>query len=134
MPAPPLEVLPCVAFLCLALSLPWPAAAQEALAITAAVIGVDDLYSSGGERLTELWQILRQDRANLHRCHLAQEGDEWDPVFGMQEMRARMRGLVQGGWTDPEAARDILRGDAWVFVTVWGKGGRPFHADVTFAR
>jgi hypothetical protein len=120
--------------LALALALPLPAAAQEVLANYAAIIEVEDIYNSDGLRLTDVGQILQQDRANLHRFKIVQPGDEGDPLFGDAGMRARMPELIQNGWTDPQAARDILGGSAWVYVTVWGKAGRPHYIDVTLTR
>ena len=39
-----------------------------------AYIGEEDLYNSYGERLSEPWQIIRQDRANYHRFGTSQPG------------------------------------------------------------
>ena len=43
-----------------------------------AYIGEEDIYNSYGERLSEPWQIIRQDRANYHRFGTSQPGDEGD--------------------------------------------------------
>ena len=59
-----------------------PAAADQMVGQYTAFIGQDDLYNSKGKRLTEPWQILRQDRAKYHRFGVSQPGDEWDPYFG----------------------------------------------------
>jgi len=63
------------------------AAAQEVVGAYVAYIGRDDLYNSNGDRITRLWKILRQDRANFHRYRIAQRGDEWDQFFGSIENR-----------------------------------------------
>jgi len=123
-----------LAALLLALAMPLPAAAQDIVASYVAVIGVDDLYNSDGQRLAEPWQVLRQDRANYHRFGLSQPGDEWDPVFGDAKNREAMERMVRSGRMDPRAARDILAGGATVVVTVWGRGSRGESVDVDVYR
>lgn len=108
----------------LALALPLPAAAQSLLASYTADIGQADLYNSNGQRLTEPWQVLRQDRANYHRFGVRQFADAFDPVFASMEARAQMESLLRQGTITPEARRAILRGDMIVHVQVWGWGDR----------
>lgn len=108
----------------LALPLPLPAAAQDLLASYTAHIGQADLYNSNGQRLTEPWQVLRQDRANFHRFGIRQFADEDDPVFASMEARAQMESLLRQGSITPQARRAILRGDLIVHVQVWGWGNR----------
>jgi hypothetical protein len=111
-----------------------PAGAQELIAAYVAEIGRDDLYNSRGERLTQPWQVLRQDRANFHRFGIRQPGDEWDPLFGDAENRAAMERMVMRGRMDPAAARAILQGDAMVRVEILGRGGRGESVIVTVWR
>lgn len=108
----------------LALALPLPAAAQDLLASYTAYIGQADLYNSNGQRLSEPWQVLRQDRANFHRFGIRQFADEYDPVFPSMEARAQMESLLRQGTITPEARRAILAGDMIVHVQVWGWGDR----------
>lgn len=108
----------------LALALPLPAAAQDLMADYTAYVGQADLHNSNGQRLTEPWQVLRQDRANFHRFGVRQFADEYDPVFASMDARAQMERLLQHGTITPEARRAILRGDMIVHVQVWGWGGR----------
>ncbi len=113
-----------IAGLILMLSLALPAAAQDLLASYSAYIGRADLHNSRGERLTEPWQILRQDRANFHRFGIRQSADEWDPIFGSMDARAQFERLIRAGRMDPRARRMILNGDATVYVDVYGWGNR----------
>ena len=46
-------------------------------------IGPNDHFNSKGGRLTEPWQIIRQDRANYHRFRVRDPGDEGDIFFSL---------------------------------------------------
>lgn len=118
----------------LALAMPSAAPAQDVVASYVAFIGQDDLYNSDGARLSAPWQVLRQDRANLHRFGISQPGDEWDPVFADAENRAAMEAMVRGGSMTAPAAQAIMAGGAMVVVTVWGKGGLGTAVDVDVYR
>ena len=116
----------------LALSAPL-ALADELLADYVAFIGRDDLHNSKGARLSEPWQILRQDRANYHRFGISQPGDEWDPVFENKNNRAVMERMIQHGSISPSAGRDIVRGGVMVRVKVYD-GGKRDYVRVTVTR
>ena len=111
-----------------------PVLADEVMGSYAAYIGIDDLYNSNGIRLSEPWQVLRQDRANFHRFGISQPGDEWDPLFADVDNRAALERLVRRGYISDRAARDILRGDAVVYVTIWSEGGRATFINVEVSR
>lgn len=98
------------------------AAAQQVVGSYAAWIGTDDLYNSNGQRLSEPWQVIRQDRANYHRFRIRQSGDEWDPFFGDANNRAALENLVRNGHIERSAATAILRGNTMIHVTVYGSG------------
>jgi hypothetical protein len=125
-----LKALPLVA----ALFLGSAAFAQEIVGSYVAYIGQDDLYNSKGDRLTEPWQVLRQDRANYHRYGISQRGDEWDSFFGSIENRGIMERMVMNGSIDPQAARNLVRGGATVFVRIYGRGSRGDYVRVTVVR
>ena len=108
--------------------------AQEVVGSYAAYIGEDDLYNSKGERLTEPWQVLRQDRANYYKFHIRQAGDEGDPFFSSVDNRAAMEQMVMNGSIERQAAHDILRGGAMVYVTIYGHGGVGDYVDVSVSR
>ncbi|MEP2714936.1 hypothetical protein [Pseudophaeobacter sp.] len=106
-----------------ALSLSAPAAlADDLLADYVAFIGQADLHNSKGARLSEPWQILRQDRANYHRFGISQPGDEWDPIFKDKGNRAIMERMIQHGSISASAGRDIVRGGVMVRVKVYDNG------------
>ncbi|CUH89566.1 hypothetical protein PH5382_03513 [Phaeobacter sp. CECT 5382] len=109
----------------LALSTPC-AMADELLASYVAFIGRDDLYNSKGARLTEPWQILRQDRANFHRFGISQPGDEWDPIFKDVNNRATMESMIQYGSIEASAGRNIVKGGVMVQVDVYDGGARDY--------
>ncbi|MBZ0123676.1 MAG: hypothetical protein K8F31_07295 [Roseovarius sp.] len=111
-----------------------PAMSQELIGSYTAYIGHADLHNSRGARLTEPWQVLRQDRANYHRFGIAQNGDEWDPFFGSIDNRAAMERMIMRGRIDPGARRNLLQGGATVFVRIYGSGGVGRYLDVTVAR
>lgn len=100
--------------------------AQQLLDAYVAYIGRDDLYNSRGARLTEPWQVLRQDRANYHRFGVRQRGDEGDSFFGSIDNRAIMERMVMNGYIEPSAARALVNGGSTVFVRIYRDGGRDY--------
>ncbi|MDO9525674.1 MAG: hypothetical protein Q7J57_09080 [Gemmobacter sp.] len=113
---------------------PVPVQAQDLIGAYVAYIGRDDLFSSKGVRLTEPWQVLRQDRANFHRFGISQPGDEWDPFFGDANNRAAMERMIRNGGIEPAARRLILNGGATVFVRIFGRHGTGDRVNVTVTR
>lgn len=111
-----------------------PVLAQEVIGSYAAYIGEDDLYNSEGTRLSEPWQVLRQDRANFHRFGLAQDGDEWDPFFEDADNREAMENMITRGYVDPDAERMLLSGGAMVYVNIYGAGGVGDYVEVEVFR
>lgn len=111
-----------------------PVAAQDLIGSYVAYIGTDDLYNSKGARLSQPWQVLRQDRANYHKFGISQTGDEWDPFFGDINNRAAMEQMIMRGAIDPAARANLMRGGATVFVRIYGYGDRGEFVDVTVAR
>ncbi|MEL7273169.1 MAG: hypothetical protein AAGK33_07000 [Pseudomonadota bacterium] len=108
--------------------------AQQIIGSYVAFIGEDDLYNSRGSRLSQPWQVLRQDRANFHRFGIAQRGDEGDPFFASARNRALMERMVQRGYIEPSAARRIVRGGATVFVRIYDSGNGGDYVRVTVTR
>ena len=109
----------------LLLGLASPAAAQEyAVGSYRAFIGPEDLTNSRGVRLTDAVQVLRQDRANVHRFGIVHPGDETDAWFHQPDFRAAMASRFQaGGGIDPLTASIILNGSVPVVVTVYAING-----------
>jgi hypothetical protein len=118
--------------LTLALCLIAPLAqAQSAMASYTAYIGNQDLYNSNGLRLSEPWQVLRQDRANYHRFNVRQAGDDWDPLFSNANNRALLEQAIQNSYISPEFRSMIMSGGATVHVDVYGNNGRIQTVSVT---
>ncbi|WP_283179207.1 hypothetical protein [Gemmobacter sp. 24YEA27] len=100
-----------------------PVAAQDLLEEYTAFIGPADLVNSKGKRLTQPWQILRQDRANFHKFGKGDPGDEWDSFFGDVKNRDAMEKMLMGGTMTKGARAAIVNGGAVVQVQIWGQGG-----------
>lgn len=113
---------------------PMMANAQDLIGAYTAVIGDADLFNSKGARLTQPWQVLRQDRANFHRYGISQPGDEFDPFFGSIQNRKAMEQMVMNGSIDPRAARILVEGGAVVFVRIFGSGDTGTSVTVTVAQ
>jgi hypothetical protein len=99
-----------------------------------AQISYRDLHNSNGVRLNRPWQVLRQDRANFHRFGWRDPPDQWDSFFESEGNRAIMEVMLAQGSISPQAARDIMSGNALVLVEIHGNGdtGRELH--ITVAR
>ena len=95
-----------------------------------AYIGREDLFASDGVRLTQPWQILRQDRANVHRFGIRQSGDSGDGFFASANNRAAMERMVMQGRISPAAARAIVSGGSMVQVTLYGTGDSVRYLDI----
>lgn len=93
--------------------------ADELLESYSAYIGQDDLYNSNNERLTQPWQVVRQDRANVHRFGIRQPGDDIDSFFASARNRDLAERMIRDGTIESAAARLLLQGDARVTVEVW---------------
>ena len=119
--------------ICLAASLmAAPTVAQSLIGQYTAFIGQADLFNSSGARLTQPWQVLRQDRANVHRFGISQPGDEFDPFFGSIDNRAAMERMVMNGFISPAANQAIMGGGSMVTVSIYGSGdvGTQIEVDV----
>lgn len=100
------------------------AKADELLENYSAYIGQDDLYNSSNVRLTQPWQVIRQDRANVHRFGIRQPGDETDSFFSVTRNRDLAERMIQHGRIEGSAARRLLDGDVRIHVEIWrGAGG-----------
>ena len=84
-----------------------------------AFLGPNDHFNSRGTRLTQPWQIIRQDRANVHRFGRGDQGDEWDSYFGSANNRARMERMILNGYIEPNAAWRIVNQNVWVHVEIY---------------
>ena len=107
------------------------ARADDLIASYSAYIGQDDLYNSNGARLTEPWQVIRQDRANVHKFGIRQPGDESDGFFGSVRNRELAETMIRRGAISADAADLLLNGDVRITVEVWrGSGGDYLNINV----
>ena len=105
--------------------------ADDLIASYSAYIGQDDLYNSNGARLTEPWQVIRQDRANVHKFGIRQPGDESDGFFGSVRNRELAETMIRRGAISADAADLLLNGDVRITVEVWrGSGGDYLNINV----
>ena len=95
-----------------------------------AYIGREDLFASDGVRLSQPWQILRQDRANVHRFGIRHSGDSGDSFFASANNRATMERMVMQGRISPAAARAIVTGGSLVEVSIYGSGSTGRYLDI----
>lgn len=97
-----------------------------------AYIGKRDLFNSQGDRLSNPWQIIRQDRANYHLYHLRDSGDRGDEFFGDKQNRDALEAMLARGTISRTASDAIIGGDVWVEVEVRaGDGGLYIRVSVT---
>lgn len=95
-----------------------------------AYIGEDDLYNSSGARLTQPWQVIRQDRANYHRFNIRQRGDQGDGFFASARNRDLAERMISRGTITRQAARALVKGNCSIHVEIYrGSGGD--YIDVT---
>lgn len=87
-----------------------------------AYIGHDDLYNSKGERLTQPWQIIRQDRANYHVYRRRDRGDQGDRFFSLPYNRQRLEAMLASGTIADDAANLIVGGNVRIKVDIYGRG------------
>lgn len=98
------------------------AAAQTVIGGYQAFIGTADLYNSKGVALSAPWQVIRQDRANVHRFGIQQPGDQVDGWFGTIENRAALeRWVMNSAMSAADRAR-IMSGGATIYVEILGTG------------
>ncbi len=107
----------------LATSFCVPAAASDVLMGYTAYLSEADHYNSRGERLTEYWQIIRQDRANYHRFGIIDTEDQSDQAFNSLDGRAALESLLQAYPTDAATAFAIVDGPELVTVEIYGIDG-----------
>jgi hypothetical protein len=82
-----------------------------------AEIGAEDLKSSGGKRLTKLGEVLRQDRANVHKFNRKHPGDTVDTYFASPAHREELERVPID--CDADLTRKILAGGARIDVKVY---------------
>jgi hypothetical protein len=96
-----------------------------------AYIGEADLFNSNGIRLTQPWQIIRQDRANFHQYGVRDRDDQSDSFFGDPVNRQALEQMLRNGTMTSDAANMIVRGNVWVDVDIYGGQGTGRWIDVS---
>ena len=100
-----------------------PAAqAQQLLESYTAFLGTHDHFNSNGIRLTEPWQIIRQDRANYHRYRIRDAEDQSDRFFGSIANRALAEQWLANGSISASARHSIVNREVIIDVDILGYG------------
>ena len=100
-----------------------PALAQgNVIASYSAFLSMADHYNSNGARLSQPWQIIRQDRANFHRFNIRDDWDDWDGLFANANNRAKLEQMVKQTSLSIGDRSLIVNDEIFVNVTVYGYG------------
>jgi hypothetical protein len=94
----------------------------EVIGSYTAYISQEDLHNSSGARLSQPWQIIRQDRANYHAYGIRDRGDEDDSFFLDKTNRENLEAMLANGSMSRDAQLMILQGNCWVNVQIYGHG------------
>lgn len=108
-----------------------PSVADEIIEEYRACISQNDLHNSSGQRLTQPWEIIRQDRANYHRFGLADPDDYFDSFFASEKNREIVERMLMRGTITQSAGSDLVGGDVFVRVQIYGRGSRGNSVAVT---
>jgi hypothetical protein len=104
----------------IAVALSSGASAQELLGSYVARISAADHHASDGYRLDTAAQMVRQDRANVHRYGRVDAEDDDDPWFRSADARARLEQMLnRNGAMDQRTRQAIVRGEPVVQVDVY---------------
>ena len=76
-----------------------------------------------GVRLTQPWQIIRQDRANVHERNIRDDEDEIDGFFSEISNRQALEIMLANGSMSRDAREMIVRGNCYINVQIYGRGG-----------
>lgn len=89
-----------------------------------------DHTDSSGNRLTEAWQVLREDRANFHARGVTQADDQTDPLFADPANRERIEEMAANGNLTEGMASKIVDRNILVRVQLYERDGEPARLDV----
>jgi hypothetical protein len=82
-----------------------------------AKITKNDMKSSAGVPLKDPAEIIRQDRANVHKFGNP-DGDDKDTFFSSAERRAQIPEMLKNG-TFPKYLSDMLRNNQEILLRIW---------------
>jgi hypothetical protein len=102
---------------------PPPPGGTQLLESYTAFLSWNDHYNSQGQRLTEPWQVIRQDRANYHRFGERDPQDQGDSFFSSFQNRAAAEQMLLNGYISPAARNAIVNGETMIRVEIYGRGG-----------
>lgn len=117
-----LKKLPVLAILAgiAASAAPIEAMANDYLGSYVARISPRDKFASDGYPLDNAAQVVRQDRANVHRFGRADGEDEFDPWFRSNNQRARLQSMLERrGAIGPRVRQAIMHGTPLIEVEVY---------------
>lgn len=116
----------------LALTFPFAAQAQQLIGSYYTTLGPNDLYNSSGTRLTDFGAILQQDRANVHRFGIFDQGDQSDPIFGSLNQRALIPNIWRFGPGGQSVPSSLAAGyPQYIYVEIYGFGTTPQYIVVS---
>jgi hypothetical protein len=81
----------------------------------------EDHFNSDGQRLKNVADIIRQDRANYHKFNVRDNEDSNEGFFADKDNRERIPAMLQKGHIDKATANSILNGTPVVTVTIFTK-------------
>ena len=97
-----------------------PAAADEFLGSYVARISWKDHEASTGRKLDTAAQVVRQDRANVHRHIQTDEEDDIDVWFTTNAKRGELQQMLEReGAIDEATRRAIMEGEPLIEVEVY---------------
>ncbi|MBX7249061.1 MAG: hypothetical protein K1X35_08485 [Caulobacteraceae bacterium] len=115
----PIKPAALAALALLATAAPAALAKERPLETYYAELGRWDHFNSNGERLRTAAAIIRQDRANYHKFHRRDVGDQGDSFFRSAENRARLEAMLNRGDSDPGVLDRIINGTPIIRVDVY---------------
>lgn len=82
-------------------------------------ISANDRVNSDGTRLKSVADIIRQDRANVHKFDMVDADDEVDDFFKDTKNRERIPAMLKRGHIDKATKNAILNESPLISVTVY---------------
>jgi hypothetical protein len=96
--------------------------AEEALVDSyTARLSSEDHFNSDGQRLKNVADIIRQDRANYHKFNVRDNDDNGDSFFADKDNRERIPVMLKKGHIDKQTTNSILNGTPVVLVNIYNR-------------
>lgn len=93
--------------------------AEEPIDSYVARLSEADHTNSDGQRLKSAGDVLRQDRANVHKFNVMDSEDQVDNTFADLKSRERIPMMLQRGKIDKATKVAILNGTPVVLVNIY---------------